>query len=250
MTETERLAVRLRDVWKVFRSYRAVPRTLKEALLSFRRWQPVEVAALRGVSLDFYFGETVAIIGRNGSGKTTLLATIAGIHQPTQGTVEVYGRVAALLGVTGGFHPELTAEENLLFVGTVLGVPLTEMRRRLPEIFAFAELNGFEQAPLRTYSLGMNIRLGFALGMFVDADIFLVDEQLQSTDASFQRKALAALQRLREQGKAIVLVTHELPWVTQIATRAVWLDRGEIRLIGPPEVVVAAYLEDKSQAPV
>ncbi|MER3501350.1 MAG: hypothetical protein IMHGJWDQ_000451 [Candidatus Fervidibacter sp.] len=245
----EHLAVRVRDVWKVFRTYHAVPRTLKEAVLSFRRWKPAEVTALRGVSLDISFGEIVGIVGRNGSGKTTLLAIIAGIYQPTSGSVETFGRVVALLGVTGGFHPELTAEENLLFVGTVLGIPLAEMRRRLPFVFEFADLTGFEHAPMRTYSLGMTVRLGFALGMHVDADIFLVDEQLQSTDAAFQRKALRTLQRLREQGKAILLVTHELAWVTEIATRAVWLDRGEIRLLGHPEEVVAAYLQE-SQQPV
>ncbi len=246
VAEKGAIAVRLRDVWKVFRSYRTVPRTLKEAVLSFRRWSPVEVTALQGVSLDIYFGEIVAIIGRNGSGKTTLLATVAGIYQPTRGSVETFGRVVALLGVVGGFHPELTAEENLLFVGTVLGVPLSEMRQRLPSIFAFAELNGFEQAPMRTYSLGMSVRLGFSLGVHADADIFLVDEQLQSTDAAFQRKALKALQDLHQQGKAVVIVTHELEWVKQIATCTVWLDKGQVRMIGSPETVIAAYLQSRS----
>jgi len=242
MAQAARLAIKLRDVWKVFRSYRTVPRTLKEAFLSFGRWKPAEVTALQGINLDIYFGELVGVVGRNGSGKTTLLATIAGIYQPTRGSVETFGRVVALLGVTGGFHPELTAEENLLFVGTVLGVPLREMRQRLPAIFDFAELKGYEQAPMRTYSLGMVVRLGFALGIHADADIFLVDEQLQSTDVSFQNKALGALKDLRERGKAVVLVTHELPWVTQIATRAIWLDRGRIVAEGKPEEVVNAYL--------
>ncbi len=242
MAQAGQVAIRMRDVWKVFRSYRTIPRTLKEAFLLFGRWKPAEVTALQGVSLDIYFGELVGIIGRNGSGKTTLLATIAGIYQPTKGSVETFGRVVALLGVTGGFHPELTAEENLLFVGTVLGVPLVEMRRRLPSIFEFAELNGYEQAPMRTYSLGMIVRLGFALGIHADADIFLIDEQLQSTDASFQNKALKALKDLQGQGKAVVLVTHELPWVIQIATRAIWIDRGKIMADGKPEEVVNAYL--------
>lgn len=242
MAQAEQIAVRLRDVWKVFRSYRTIPRTLKESFLLFGRWKPAEVTALQGVSLEVRFGELVGIIGRNGSGKTTLLATIAGIYLPTRGSVETFGRVVALLGVTGGFHPELTAEENLLFVGTVLGVSLKEMRQRLPAIFDFAELSGYEQAPMRTYSLGMTVRLGFALGIHADADIFLVDEQLQSTDASFQTKALQALKGLREQGKAVILVTHELHWVTQIATRAIWLDRGKIMADGKPEEVVNAYL--------
>ena len=242
MAQPGQIAIRLRDVWKVFRSYRTIPRTLKEAFLLFGRWKPAEVTALQGISLDICFGELVGIVGRNGSGKTTLLATIAGIYQPTKGSVETFGRVVALLGVTGGFHPELTAEENLLFVGTVIGVPLVEMRRRLPAIFEFAELTGYEQAPMRTYSLGMTVRLGFALGIHADADIFLVDEQLQSTDASFQTKALRALKELRERGKAVVLVTHELHWVTQIATRAIWLDKGKIMADGEPEEVVNAYL--------
>ncbi|MCS7186989.1 MAG: ABC transporter ATP-binding protein [Armatimonadetes bacterium] len=242
MAQEGQIAVRLRDVWKVFRSYRTIPRTLKEAFLLFGRWKPVEVNALQGISLDIHFGELVGIVGRNGSGKTTLLATVAGIYQPTKGSVETFGRVVALLGVTGGFHPELTAEENLLFVGTVLGVPLIEMKKRLPAIFEFSELTGYEQAPMRTYSLGMTVRLGFALGIHSDADIFLVDEQLQSTDASFQNKALQALKDLRERGKAVVLVTHELPWVTKIATRAIWLDKGKIMADGKPEDVVKAYL--------
>jgi lipopolysaccharide transport system ATP-binding protein len=236
-------AIRLRDVWKVFRSYHAQPRTLKEAVLTFGRWRPVEVAALRGISLDIHFGELVGIIGRNGSGKTTLLATIAGIYELTKGSVETFGRVVALLGVTGGFHPELTAEENLLFVGTVLGLPLREVRRRLPDIFAFAELDGFERAPIRTYSLGMTVRLGFALGIHSDPDILLVDEQLQSADVPFQQKALSALQALHRQGKAVVLVTHELTWVEQIATRAIWLDKGSIVMDGDPAQVVPSYLQ-------
>jgi ABC-type polysaccharide/polyol phosphate transport system ATPase subunit len=236
-------AIRLRDVWKVFRSYHAQPRTLKEAVLTFGRWRSVEVAALRGISLDIHFGELVGIIGRNGSGKTTLLATIAGIYEPTKGSVETFGRVVALLGVTGGFHPELTAEENLLFVGTVLGLPLREVRRRLPDIFAFAELDGFERAPIRTYSLGMTVRLGFALGIHSDPDILLVDEQLQSADVPFQQKALSALQALHRQGKAVVLVTHELTWVEQIATRAIWLDKGSIVMDGDPAQVVPSYLQ-------
>ena len=236
-------AVRLRDVWKVFRSYHAQPRTLKEAVLTFGRWRPVEVVALRGISLDIHFGELIGIIGRNGAGKTTLLATIAGIYEPTKGSVETFGRVVALLGVTGGFHPELTAEENLLFVGTVLGLPLREVRRRLPDIFAFAELEGFERAPIRTYSLGMTVRLGFALGIHSDPDILLVDEQLQSADAPFQQKALSALQALCRQGKAVVLVTHELTWVEQIATRAIWMDKGSIVMDGDPAQVVPSYLQ-------
>ncbi len=236
-------AIRVRDVWKVFRSYHTQPRTLKEAVLTFGRWRPVEIVALRGISLDIHFGELVGIIGRNGSGKTTLLATIAGIYEPTKGSVETFGRVVALLGVTGGFHPELTAEENLLFVGTVLGLPLREVRRRLPDIFAFAELEGFERAPIRTYSLGMTVRLGFALGIHSDPDILLVDEQLQSADAPFQRKALSALQELYQQGKVVVLVTHELTWVEQIALRAIWLDKGSVVMDGDPAQVVSSYLQ-------
>ncbi|GBC99568.1 Teichoic acids export ATP-binding protein TagH [bacterium HR17] len=243
----DRWAVRLHDVWRVFRSYHAQPRTLKEAVLSLGRWRPKEVVALRGVTLDICFGELVGVIGRNGSGKTTLLATIAGIYEPTRGRIETYGRVVALLGVTGGFHPELTAEENLLFVGTVLGLPLREVRRRLPAIFAFAELEGFEQAPIRTYSLGMAVRLGFALGVHSEPDILLVDEQLQNADAAFQRKALDTLQTLQRQGKAIVLVTHEMAWVEQVATRAIWLERGSVVMDGNPAQVVASYLQ---QSPV
>lgn len=243
MAQVERPAIKLRNVWKVFRSYRTVPRTLKEAVLSLWRWNPAEVFALRGIDLDIHFGELVGIIGRNGSGKTTLLATIAGIYRPTEGVVETFGKVVALLGVTGGFHPELTAEENLLFVGTVLGIPLSQMRRRLSSIFEFAELVGCELAPMRTYSLGMTVRLGFALGIHADADIFLVDEQIQSTDASFQRKALKALQDLREQGKAVVLVTHELDWVRKISTRAIWLDKGKVVFDGAPNEVIDAYLQ-------
>lgn len=239
-----KIAVSLNDVWKVFKSYHAQPRTVKEAVLSLKRWQPVEVTALKGVSLEIRFGELVGIIGKNGSGKTTLLATIAGIYEPTKGTVETFGRVIALLGVTGGFHPELTAEENLLFVGTVLGVPLQEMRKRLPSIFAFSELNGFEQAPMRTYSLGMTVRLGFALGIHTDPDILLVDEQLQSTDVAFQKRALEALREMHQQGKAVVFVTHELDWIKQIATRTIWLDKGVVKADGEPSEVVDKYLSD------
>ncbi|MCS7223861.1 MAG: ATP-binding cassette domain-containing protein [Armatimonadetes bacterium] len=236
------VAVRLQNVWKVFKSYRAQPRSVKEAILSFRRWNPVEVVALRGVTAEIWRGQITGLIGRNGSGKTTLLGVIAGIYEPTEGTVETDGRVVALLGVTGGFHPELTATENLLFAGTVLGLRLSEVRDRLKDIFEFAELNGFEEAPTRTYSQGMLVRLGFSLGIHCDADILLVDEQLQSTDLSFQHKALEALTRYRAQGKAVVLVTHEMFWLERIADRVLWLHQGVLRADGTPEQVIAQYV--------
>ncbi len=248
MAQHDDVAIRLCDVWKVFRSYRVVPRALKEAVLSLWRWKPAEVTALSGIDLSIRFGELVGIIGRNGSGKTTLLAVIAGIYQPTQGTVETFGKVVALLGVTGGFHPELTAEENLLFVGTVFGVPLKEMKQKLPSIFEFAELKGYEMAPIRTYSSGMKVRLGLSLGIHSDADIFLFDEQIQSADAAFQQKTLRSIQNLREQGKAVVFVTHELDWVRQIATRSIWLDKGKIVLDGNPDDVVRAYLQESQKS--
>ncbi len=235
-------AIRLQNLWKVFKSYQAQPRSLKEAILSFRRRRPVEVVALCGITAEFRFGEVTGIIGRNGSGKTTLLAVICGIYEPTEGHVESHGRIVALLGVTGGFHPELTAVENLLFAGTVLGLTLPQVRQKLRAIFEYAELTGFEDAPTRTYSQGMLVRLGFSLGIHSNADILLIDEQLQSTDIPFQNKALETLMQLRDQGKCILLVTHETSWLERIADRVLWLDKGSLVADGTPSHVIANYL--------
>lgn len=241
------VVIHIRDLRKVFASYFDRPATLKEAIVHLGGWRKAQVVALKGISLDIRAGENVAIIGPNGSGKTTLLAIIAGVYQPTSGTRQVHGRVTAMLGVAGGFHSELTVLDNLLFVGASMGMSLTEVRERLPSILEFAELNDVLNAPVRTLSTGMCIRLGFSLGIHANPDILLIDEQMQATDEHFQAKSLAKLKELNAAGKTILFVTHYLPWVRELASRVIWLEEGSIRMDGDPEDVINAYLKASHQ---
>lgn len=237
------VAIRVKGLRKVFVSYFDRPATFKERVVRFGRVRPAEVVALNNISFEISKGECVAIIGPNGSGKTTLLATIAGIYKPTSGICEVFGKTVAMLGVAGGFHPELTVYENLLFVGISMGMSIAEVNKKLNSIIEFAQLEGVLNAPVRTLSTGMSIRLGFSLGIHASPQILLLDEQLQATDEHFQSKALRKLREINEMGVTILFVTHYLPWVKSLASRAIWLEHGEVRMDGPPEDVVEAYIK-------
>jgi lipopolysaccharide transport system ATP-binding protein len=241
-------AVEVRDVRKIYRRYgrRKSFGTLKSALLSggvLRNLRPDSTfLALDGVTFDVAAGRTIGIIGRNGSGKSSLLKLIAGIGKPTSGTVHVSGRVSALIELGAGFHPEISGRENVFINGMMLGLSKADIGRRFDDIVAFAELGDFIDAPVKTYSSGMYMRLGFAVAINVDPDVLLVDEVLAVGDEAFTHKCLEKFAEFRRRGKTIILVTHTLDLVTRFCDEALWLDGGHVRAHGDPKRVVDAYL--------
>jgi ABC-type polysaccharide/polyol phosphate transport system ATPase subunit len=199
--------------------------------------------ALDDVSFGVQRGEVFGLIGQNGAGKSTLLKLIARVLQPSRGRVLVAGKVAPLLEMGAGFHPELTGRENIYLNGAMLGYTRREMAKKFDQIVDFAELWDFIDAPIRTYSSGMWARLGFAVATDVDADILIVDEVLSVGDDSFQRKSAERIESFREKGVTILLVTHNMALVKKLCQRAAWLDQGKLIDVGAVEVVVDRYLQ-------
>jgi ABC-type polysaccharide/polyol phosphate transport system ATPase subunit len=247
-------AIEVRGVRKTYRRYsrRRQFATLKSALLSGRvlsDLRPDETFdALHGVSFDVAAGKTFGIVGRNGSGKSTMLKLIAGIGRPTEGTVLVRGRVSALIELGAGFHPEISGRENVYINGMMLGLTKRDIAARFDEIVAFAELEDFIDAPVKTYSSGMYMRLGFAVAIHVDPDVLLVDEVLAVGDEAFTHKCLDKFAEFRRRGRTVLLVTHSLDLVTRFCDEALWLDAGVARLQGDPKRIVDAYLMDVAGA--
>ena len=243
-------AIEVDGVSKVYRRFsrRRQFATLKSALLSgslISDLRPDETfAALADVSVTVAEGRTVGVIGPNGSGKSTLLKLAAGITKPTQGAVRVKGRISALIELGAGFHPEISGRENVFINGIMLGLSKREITRKFDEIVEFAELEDFIDAPVKTYSSGMYMRLGFAVAINVDPDVLLIDEVLAVGDQSFTHKCLDKFAEFRRRGKTILLVTHGLGLVERLCDEAMWLDRGRIRAMGDPKRVVDAYLLD------
>ena len=241
-------AIRVSDLTKVYRRYshRKQFRTVKSALLGgnlFKELKPDEVfTALSGVTFNVRQGATFAVIGRNGSGKSTLLKVMAGITRPSSGEVVVPGRISALIELGAGFHPEISGRENVFINGIMLGLSKQEIRDRFDEIVEFAELKEFIDAPVKTYSSGMYMRLGFSVAIHVNPDVLLIDEVLAVGDEGFVHKCLDKLSEFRRRNKTIVLVTHSLGLVEKLADEALWLDRGKTQLRGDPKKVVDAYL--------
>ncbi|MER8570070.1 ABC transporter ATP-binding protein [Mesorhizobium sp. M0924] len=200
-----------------------------------------DFAALSGISFDVGRGETVGIIGRNGSGKSTLLQIICGTLQPTAGSVEVNGRIAALLELGAGFNPEFTGRENVFLNASILGVPRKEMEWRFDDIARFADIGPFIDQPVKTYSSGMYVRLAFATAINVDPDILVVDEALSVGDEAFQRKCFARIEDIKDKGGTILFVSHGAPTIVQLCTRAMLIDGGEKILEGRPKAVVGQY---------
>jgi ABC-type polysaccharide/polyol phosphate transport system ATPase subunit len=247
-------AIEVRGVRKTYRRYgrRKHFGTLKSALLGgrlLRDLRPDETFdALRNVSFDVFAGRTFGIIGRNGSGKSTMLKLIAGIGRPTEGAVRVHGRVSALIELGAGFHPEISGRENVYINGMMLGLTRRELAARFDEIVAFAQLEDFIDAPVKTYSSGMYMRLGFAVAINVDPEVLLVDEVLAVGDEAFTHKCLDKFAEFRRKGRTVVLVTHSLDLVTRFCDEALWLDAGIVRTQGDPRPVVDAYLQDVARA--
>ncbi len=227
-------------VTKLYRLRRERRRTLKELVL--RQFAPAEVIeALRDVSFSVERGEAFAIIGANGSGKSTLLKLIAGTTRPTSGTLRVDGRVSALLELGAGFHPDFTGRENAYLNGSLLGIARREMAATMPEIERFADLGRFFDAPVKTYSSGMYMRLGFSVAVHVEPDLLVIDEVLAVGDEYFQHKCFAKIAEFRKAGRTILLVSHDLGAVAKLCERAIWLDHGTVAASGTVRDVVNAY---------
>jgi ABC-type polysaccharide/polyol phosphate transport system ATPase subunit len=237
------LAISVRSVKKKYRLFDSPMERLKEALHPFRKHYHREFWALNGVSIDIPKGQTVGVLGRNGSGKSTLLQVIAGILQPTNGSVIVHGRVSALLELGAGFNPEFTGRDNVMLNGAIMGLSRDEMVARMPNIEAFADIGEFFDQPVKTYSSGMFVRVAFAAAINVDPDILIVDEALAVGDAKFQHKCYQHLSALRERGITILFVTHSTALVTTYAQQAVLLDQGRLIGTGEPGFVVDKYHE-------
>lgn len=207
-----------------------------------RRRRREDFWALRDVSFSVEPGETLGIIGENGSGKSTTLKLVSRILEPTSGRIEVNGRVSALLELGAGFHPDLTGRENIYLNASLLGFSRREIRQKTESIIAFAELERFIDIPVRHYSSGMFMRLGFAIAIHVDPDILLTDEVLAVGDESFQRKCLEKIGELQRCGKTILFVSHDMNAIRNLCNRVLWLHQGKVQAIGEAERVVDAYL--------
>ncbi len=243
------VAIRAQDLTKEFLLSHQPYSSLKGLLLAFLPKRVEHIVALKEVSFTIRQGETVGVIGRNGSGKSTLLGIIARVYRPTSGSIQVNGRVAPLLELGAGFHPDLTGLENIYFNGVILGLTRRQVAERLHEIVAFAELEDYIDAPIRTYSSGMLMRLGFAIAAHVDADILLVDEVLAVGDAHFQQKCYRKIREFQEQGRTILFVSHDMEAVRQVAQRVLWLDRGVLRADDEVNRVIEAYLQETAATP-
>ena len=230
-------AIVVRDVSKRFRIYREKPTSLKQRLLTSRS-RAEDFWALRDVALDVGEGSTFGLIGHNGSGKTTLLKCVAGILRPTSGAILQRGRLAALLELGAGFHPELTGKENVYLNASFLGLSRKQTDAAFDDIVAFAELEQFIDTEVKFYSSGMLVRLGFAVAVHVEPDVLLIDEVLAVGDEAFQAKCLNRVREFQREGRTIVLVTHALDTVTEICDRAAMLHHGELHAIGMPAEVV------------
>ena len=234
-------AIAFRDVWKSFTRH-AGQMLIRERLMHLLRPRHHEkFHALREISFAVERGESVAVIGHNGAGKSTLLNLTTGLCLPDQGSVKVTGRIAALLELGAGFHPDLTGAENVRINAALMGLARRKVAEKFDEIVDFAEIGDFINEPLRTYSTGMMMRLAFSVAVCVDPDILIIDEVLGVGDLSFYEKCLERIRRFRYEGKTILCVSHANETVMDICDRALWLDHGRLMDDGPIEGVVGEY---------
>jgi len=237
------VAIRFKNVSLHYRVFHERGQSLKGTVISkLKRRDRFEVfPAIRNISFEIKKGESVAIVGRNGSGKTTLLKLVANIFPPSAGTVEVNGKVAPLLELGAGFHPDLTGLENIYLNGILLGLSRKQINERLQSIVEFSELGPFIDAPLRHYSSGMFMRLGFAVAVHVDPDILLFDEVIAVGDQGFQRKCYEKIMSIREQGCTMLVVSHVIDTLKRVCDKALLLDGGRIVAFGPLDMVAEQY---------
>ena len=241
-------AIVVDGLWKSYRLYHERNQYLKAAVLRGRRARYEEFWALKGIDLEVPRGSTFGVIGSNGSGKSTLLKCLAGILTPDRGAVTAHGRLSALLELGAGFHPELTGRENVFMNGAILGLSKRELTERFDDIVAFSGLEEFIDTPVKNYSSGMFVRLGFAVAAHVEPEILLIDEVLSVGDESFQRRSAEKIDEFRRDGRTIVFVSHGLSQVAQLCETVAWIDKGDLRMVGPANEVIAEYRGDSHDA--
>lgn len=234
-------AVEVEHVSKMYRLFKEKNNSLKATIMRGRRVVAEDFWALKDVSFEVPKGETFGLIGENGSGKSTMLKCLTRILKPESGRIEVNGKVSALLELGAGFHPELTGRENVFLNGAILGLSQKELRKRFDAIVEFAGIGKFIEEPVKNYSSGMYVRLGFSVAINVDPEVLLVDEVLAVGDEAFQRKCLEMFADLRSQGRTIILVSHSMSAVQNICDRVAWFEHGEIREIGETRDVIERY---------
>lgn len=238
-------AVHCDNVTKRFYFYEHRTESLRELFIRSLKRQSGHIRraefTLKNFNLTIQKGQSLALIGPNGSGKSTALRLIAGIYQPTQGSVETRGRLAAVIELGAGFHPDLTGAENVALYGAVMGLNRSEIDARFEDIVQFAEIGDFIDVPVKYYSSGMQARLAFAVTVCVEPDILLLDEVLAVGDQSFRQRCLDRLAAYKEAGKTLVVVSHDLETVSRLCMRAAWLDHGEMRMEGEISEVIKAY---------
>ncbi len=234
-------AIVVDGVSKRFRLFHERNQTLKSAVMRGRRIIADEFWAVRDVSFRVEHGETFGLIGRNGSGKSTLLKTLARIYSPDEGRVVLDGRVSSMLEVGSGFHPELSGRENIFLNGAILGLSRKQIAARFDEIVDFSGVEQFIDQPVKNYSSGMYVRLGFSVAVHTEPDILIVDEILAVGDGAFREKSRKKFLEFTGQGRTVVLVSHSLDEIRELCQRVAWLDRGRLRQLGPTADVVAAY---------
>ena len=240
--EEEKPAVAVAGVSKRFRLELDRPSSIKEAILRFGRREVDDFWALRDISLAVPRSSCLGIIGHNGSGKSTLLRLIAGVHRPTTGKITTSGRLSALLALGAGFHPDLTGRENVFLNGAILGLGRRQMAAAMDDIIEFSGIGDQIDAPVKIYSNGMYVRLGFAVAVNIDPEILLIDEVIAVGDAQFKSRCLHHLQLLRAKGTTIVMVSHNTRLIRDFCDEVGWLDHGRLRTLGEPGAVVDAYL--------
>jgi lipopolysaccharide transport system ATP-binding protein len=238
------IAISVKNLTKTYRIFGHPGDRIKQALTFGRMRFHKEFTALKDVSFEIRKGETIGIIGRNGSGKSTLLQLICGILKPTLGTIQVNGRISALLELGAGFNPEFTGRENVYFQGALMGMMQSEMDERFDDIAAFADIGEFIDQPVRIYSSGMFVRLAFAVAVHVQPDILVVDEALAVGDEAFQRKCFERICQFREMGGTLIYVSHNMASVAELCNHALLLEQGKLTATGAPKLVIACYLKN------
>ena len=241
-------AVVVEHLWKSFRLYHEKNQYLKSTFLRGRRAKYETFWALNDVSFEIPKGSTFGIIGTNGSGKSTLLKCLTGILTPDKGSITINGEIAALLELGAGFHPELSGRENIFLNGAILGMTRKQIEDRYDEIVAFSELERFIDTPVKNYSSGMTVRLGFAIAINVNPEVLIIDEVLAVGDTNFQQKCREKIEDFRQQGKTIILVSHGLADVANICDEVLWLDNGITRKVGKAVDIVSRYNAESHNA--
>ncbi|WP_426517134.1 ABC transporter ATP-binding protein [Diaminobutyricibacter sp. McL0618] len=237
------IAVNVENVSKRFRLYHERNQSLKSAIMRGRVSVHQDFWALKDISFTVPVGSTFGLIGSNGSGKSTLLKCLAKIYYPEKGSISANGRTAALLEVGSGFHQELSGRENVFLNGSILGMSKKEVTRKFDEIVAFSGVEEFIDQPVKNYSTGMYVRLGFSIAIHVDPEILVVDEVLAVGDAEFQEKCRQKFADFSAAGKTVILVSHSMDLVSEMCDQAAWLNHGDLLAVGPADSTIQAYLD-------